>query len=77
MRRWQDIGSELAVLLGIAPWGTTQFLEHYAVLPRDAGNPKSVRTLGSAAGMTVVGAHLDAARPPAKPAAPDQQGDSQ
>ncbi len=73
--RWQDIGSELAVLLGIAPWGTTQLLERCSVLPQDAMNPTSRRALESAAGMTVVGARLDAAHPPAKPAAPDQEGD--
>ena len=74
--RWQDIGSELAVLLGIAAWGTTPFLERYAVLPQDARNLKSLRALESAAGMTVVGAYLDASHPTAKPAAPDQEGDS-
>ena len=72
---WQDIGSELAVVLGIAPWGVEQFFGRYAALPEDAKNPTSFRALAPATGMTVVGATRGLYRP-AGPAAPDQEGES-
>ena len=69
---WQNIGAgEGRFLAMLAPAGLERFFERFGQLPDDVSVPEAFRTLGSEAGMDVVGPPAGRGSALAEPRGPD------